>query len=82
MVWICSLLRGLDLYNCVLRLAHCQPYEASHAVGMKARCCKTPQDFKFGTVFRACVISYETVRKFSKDLKGNCDILICDEGHR
>lgn len=40
------------------------------------------QDFKFGAVYKACVISYETLRKFAKDLSGSCDILICDEGHR
>ena len=40
------------------------------------------RDFKFGAVFKVCIISFETMRKFSKDLKGHCDILICDEGHR
>jgi hypothetical protein len=40
------------------------------------------QDFKFGAAYKACVISYETLRKHAKDLKGTCDILICDEGHR
>lgn len=40
------------------------------------------QDFKFGAAYKACVTSYETLRKHAKDLKGTCDILICDEGHR
>lgn len=33
-------------------------------------------------MYKACVISYETIRKHAKDLRGSCDILICDEGHR
>lgn len=44
--------------------------------------CGAVQDFRFGAVYKACVISYETLRKYAKDLKGSCDILICDEGHR
>ena len=40
------------------------------------------QDFRYGAAYKACVISYETLRKHTKDLKGSCDILICDEGHR
>ena len=28
------------------------------------------------------VTSYETIRKYAKELKGSCDLLICDEAHR
>lgn len=28
------------------------------------------------------VCSYETVRRYSEDLKGSCDLLVCDEAHR
>ena len=47
-----------------------------------ADCTRLMQDFKFGAAYKACVISYETLRKHAKELKGTCDILICDEGHR
>jgi DNA repair and recombination protein RAD54B len=28
------------------------------------------------------VTSYETLRKYSKDLAGTFDLMVCDEGHR
>jgi hypothetical protein len=37
-------------------------------------------DFKHGSVWPVLAVSYETIRKFSKDLAGFCDLLICDEG--
>lgn len=40
------------------------------------------QDFVFGTANKACVMAYETVHKFARELKGSCDLLVCDEGHR
>eukprot|EP00884_Botryococcus_braunii_P013016 jgi/Botrbrau1/21715/Bobra.43_1s0110.1 len=39
-------------------------------------------DFKFGSIWGVLALSYETIRKFSDDLAGCCDLLICDEGHR
>lgn len=64
---------ALCMYSCM----HARIFEAAFpSIGPKVR------DFKFGAVFKVCIISFETMRKFSKDLKGHCDILICDEGHR
>jgi SNF2 family DNA or RNA helicase len=38
--------------------------------------------FKAGIQWKFLVSSYENIRKFSSDLKGTIDLLICDEGHR
>ncbi|GMH36127.1 hypothetical protein BSKO_03995 [Bryopsis sp. KO-2023] len=40
------------------------------------------RDFRFGVVHHVLVVSYELIRKFTKELAGCCDVLICDEGHR
>ncbi|KAK9809182.1 hypothetical protein WJX72_010957 [[Myrmecia] bisecta] len=39
-------------------------------------------DFKHGAIWKMMVVSYETLRKFSDQLAGLCDLLVCDEGHR
>ena len=28
------------------------------------------------------ICSYETVRRYSEELRGSCDLLVCDEAHR
>ena len=33
-------------------------------------------DFKHGTVWKLLIASYETLRKFTGDLAGMCDILV------
>jgi hypothetical protein len=38
--------------------------------------------FKAGVQWKFLIASYENIRKFSSDLKGAIDLLICDEGHR
>eukprot|EP00775_Hariotina_reticulata_P011378 gene11378-11527_t len=39
-------------------------------------------DFKLGKVWKLLVGSYEGLRKYGAQLKGCCDVLVCDEGHR
>lgn len=38
--------------------------------------------FKAGVQWKFLVASYENIRKFSSDLRGSIDLLVCDEGHR
>jgi DNA repair and recombination protein RAD54B len=38
--------------------------------------------FKAVKRWRFLIASYENIRKFSSDLKGAVDLLVCDEGHR
>lgn len=38
--------------------------------------------FKAGHQWKFLIASYENIRKFSADLKGTIDLLVCDEGHR
>jgi DNA repair and recombination protein RAD54B len=39
-------------------------------------------EFKHAPIFKVLVASYETLRKYTADLRGCCDLLVCDEGHR
>lgn len=39
-------------------------------------------DFKFGSVYKVLVASYEALRNHAADLAGSCGLLVCDEGHR
>lgn len=39
-------------------------------------------DFKHGAIYKMMIASYETLRKFCKELEKCADLLVCDEGHR
>lgn len=43
---------------------------------------ETANDFKHGSLWNVLIASYETLRKYTAQLKGSCDLLVCDEGHR
>lgn len=39
-------------------------------------------DFKHGNVHKLLILSYESARQHATALRGCCDVLVCDEGHR
>ena len=39
-------------------------------------------EFNHASIFRVLIASYETLRKHTADLRGHCDLLVCDEGGR
>ncbi|KXZ56939.1 hypothetical protein GPECTOR_1g847 [Gonium pectorale] len=43
---------------------------------------QTILEFKHGHHQRMMIVSYETLRKYAKELQGAFDLLVCDEGHR
>ncbi len=39
-------------------------------------------EFKHGAVYQLLILSYESARQHAPILRGSCDVLVCDEGHR
>lgn len=48
----------------------------------EARIADQINDFKHGNIYKLLILSYESARMHAETLRGCCDLLVCDEGHR